>query len=188
MQKEIIWSDENLIRILQGGGVVVMPTDTLYGIVGRAENFDTVDRIYKLKKRTPEKPPIILIGDISQLRVFSIDLLEEKKKILEEYWPSPISIILECKNDSFEYLHRGTNTLAFRIPLDEALRNLLMLVGPLIAPSANKEGVIPAEDVNKAKEYFGDFVDLYVDGGKIFGKASKLIKLNNDGSIDILRD
>lgn len=68
------WNDTNLINTLKEGGVAVMPTDTIYGIVGQALNKDTVLRIYNLKKRAPEKPCIILIGDIEQLKLFSINL------------------------------------------------------------------------------------------------------------------
>jgi len=183
-----IWNNKNLIRILREGGVVIMPTDTIYGIVGKALEKNTVERIYKIKKRNPEKPCIILIGNINELEKFSVILLEEQKKELEKYWPGPVSIILDCTDDSFEYLHRGTKTLAFRLPALPTLRDLLFKVGPLIAPSANPEALPPAKNIEEAKKYFGDSVDLYIDGGEIEAKASKLIKLNNDGSIIVLRE
>src|SRR5204863_149383 len=69
--------------------------------------------------------------------------------------------------EKFEYLHRGTNTLALRLPKDESLQNLLKKTGPLIAPSANVEGLPPAKNITDAKKYFGDGVDLYIDGGEI---------------------
>ena len=181
-------NNENLTNVLKGGGVVVMPTDTLYGVVGSALNKATVERIYNLKSRTLKKPCIILIGDISQLENFSITLSEEQNNKIKEFWPGPVSIILDCLDDSLSYLHRDTKTLAFRFPIKNTLRELLLEVGPLVAPSANPEGLPTAGDISKAKEYFGNAVDLYVDGGKITGKASKLIKLNKDGSINILRE
>ncbi len=184
----MFWSDRNLIKILKENGVVVMPTDTLYGIVGRAQNISVVNRIYAIRKRKLKKPCIILIGNISGLEKFSVILSEKQKNALQNYWPGPVSIILDCLDDSFAYLHRGTKTLAFRMPAPQELRDLLIKTGPLIAPSANPEGLSPAEDISKAKEYFGDSVDMYVDGGKISGKASKVIKLHKDGSITILRE
>jgi L-threonylcarbamoyladenylate synthase len=184
---EDIWNDKNLANALQKNDVAVMPTDTLYGLVGKALSPSTVERIYNLKKRAPEKPCIILINSINQLEKFSITLSEEQKDKLKKYWPGPVSIILDCSDNSLAYLHCDTKTLAFRIPSPEMLRNLLLKVGPLIAPSANPEGLLPAEDISKAKKYFGDSVDLYVDGGKIIGKASKIIKLHKDGSVSIRR-
>lgn len=187
MQENIL-NNENLIKSLQNNSVAVMPTDTIYGVVGRAQNVDVVNRIYNLKKRAPEKPCIILIGDIIELEKFSIILSKEQKNKLKEFWPGSVSIILDCSNDSFAYLHRGTKTLAFRLPAQKSLQNLLKETGPLIAPSANPEGLFPARNIVEAKEYFGNSVDLYVDGGEINNKYSKLIKLHKDGTITILRE
>jgi L-threonylcarbamoyladenylate synthase len=182
-----VWNNEKLVGTLKGGGVVVMPTDTIYGIVGQAEKKDTVEKIYNLKNRQPEKPCIILVHDVSVLTKFSVNLSAEQINILNQYWPGPVSIIVECFNDDLFYLHRGTNTLAFRMPKNENLRLLLTMTGPLIAPSANIEGQNPAEDITQARAYFGDGVDLYIDGGYVAGKASKLLRLNSDGSIIVLR-
>jgi L-threonylcarbamoyladenylate synthase len=181
-----MWNDENLVRVLKNNGVVVMPTDTLYGIVGTAFNENTVEKIYEIRKRKPEKPCIVFIGSVNEIKKFGIELSEEQKNIFEKY-TEPTSIILDCLSDEFEYLHRGTKTLAFRIPAPEELRNLLLTIGPLVAPSANTEGLPPAKNIQEAKEYFGDQVDLYVDGGEISSKASKVIRLNNDDSIEVLR-
>ena len=182
------WSDENLISILKKGGVAVTPTDTIYGIVGQAQNVATVHRIYNLKKRDPEKPCIILIGDTSALLEFSITLSKEQEKKLLEFWPGPVSIIFDCEDESFSYLHRGTKTLAFRLPALIDLQNLITKTGSLIAPSANPEGLPPATNTEEARKYFGDSVDLYLDGGKIMSKPSKVIKLHKDGSVNILRE
>ncbi len=181
------WSDENLIKVLKNGGIVVMPTDTLYGIVGRAENPETVERIYTVRKRAPEKPCIILISNIEDLDKFSVVLSSKQKNKIGEYWPGPVSIILDCVEETFSYLHRGTKTLAFRLPAQENLRKLLREVGPLIGPSANVEGGPVANNITEAKGYFDNLVDLYIDAGEVNGQSSKVIKLQDDGSISILR-
>ncbi len=182
-----IWNDENLIEVLKGDGVAVMPTDTLYGVVGRAENPETVERIYAIRKRSPKKPCIILIGDMRELEKFKIELSDKQKEIIESYWPGPVSIVLDCPNEKFSYLHRGTKTLAFRLPALEDLRDLLIQTEPLIAPSANPEGEMPAKSIEEAKNYFGDLVNLYVDGGVLEGKPSKIIRLHRNGKIEIVR-
>ena len=188
------WNDENLVQVLKTGGVVVMPTDTLYGIVGVASSQNTVERIYEIRQRTPEKPCIILIGDINKLEEFSVNISEEQKKELQKYWSfdesqnlRSVSVVLDCSDEKFAYLHRGTKTLAFRLPRIKELRDLLLKTGPLIVPSANTEGMPPAKNINEARNYFGDAVDLYIDGGEISGKASKVVRLKNDGSVEVLR-
>ena len=165
-----------------------MPTDTLYGIVGKALDPSIVERIYSARKRNPTKPCIILIGDIKDLKNFSISLSSAQEKFLKEHWPAPISVILDCKNPSLEYLHRGTETLAFRMPSPESLRLLLLQTGPLIAPSANTEGLSPAKNIEEAKKYFGEQVDFYLDGGNIIGKASKVLRLLENGEAEIIRE
>lgn len=189
--------NKNLVKVLKENGVAVMPTDTLYGIVGKAESEEVVNRIYELRKRAPSKPCIVLISNIKDLEKFSIILSEKQKEALEKYWPldsandfqpEPVSVVLDCFDEKFSYLHRGTNSLAFRLPMQIGLQNLLKETGPLVAPSANLEGLPPALNIAEAKKYFGNFVDLYIDGGEIKGKASKVIRLKNDGSIDVLRD
>ena len=182
-----IWNDKNLIEVLVGNGVVIMPTDTLYGIVGKALNASVVNRIYAARKRKPEKPCIILIGDIDELEKFSVNISKQQKNKLKEYWDTPTSIIFDCEDEILSYLHRGTKTLAFRLPSSDGLCDLLKKTGPLIAPSANLEGLPPSLNITEAKKYFDDLVDLYIDGGEIKGKASKVIKLKKDGSIEVLR-
>lgn len=190
------WNNKNLIEVLKRNGVVVMPTDTIYGIVGKADNPFVVNRIYNIRKRAPNKPCIILIGVVDELENFSIHLSEEQKRVIKGYWlldhtqdfqPRPVSIVLDCPGDQFEYLHRGTKTLAFRLPTQESLRNLLKETGPLIAPSANIEGLPPARNIKEAQKYFSDSVDLYIDGDILTDRPSKIIQIHKDGSVIILR-
>jgi L-threonylcarbamoyladenylate synthase len=185
---ESIWGNVNLLKVLQEGGVGVMPTDTLYGIVGQAHKESTVNRIYTLRKRNSEKPCIILIGDMSELEKFSVTLSEQQTKVLKKYWPGPVSVILDCIDGTLAYLHRRTNTLAFRVPTSQSLRDLLLKTGPLIAPSANLEALPPSESIEDAKKYFGEAVELYIDGGLLKGKASKVVKLHKDGTMSIIRE
>lgn len=182
-----IWNDANLKKVLEGNGVAVMPTDTLYGMVGKAQNIRVVERIYKIRKRNPKKPCIILIGSLSDLKKFGVELTEAQKSKVESF-KEPTSFVVDCPEERLAYLHRGTKTLAFRIPSPQSLRELLLKVGPLIAPSANPEALLPAKNIGEAKKYFGGLVDLYINGGEISGRASKIIKLHKDGSISILRE
>ncbi len=176
---------EEIARILRQGGVGVLATDTLYGVVGRALDERVVERIYELKSRRPEKPFIILIADFAGLEHFGIKLTEEEKRRLGEFWPGPVSVILPCADDRFAYLHRGTKSLAFRLPDKPELRELLRETGPLVAPSANPEGQPPATSIEEAKRYFADGVDFYLQG-ETGTRPSRLIRLL-DGDIEILR-
>lgn len=179
---------EQISFFLKNSGVVIIPTDTIYGIVGTALNPQVVEKIYKLRKRTPSKPMIILISSLMDLEKFEIKVTDKQKQFLNKNWPNPVSIILPCNSKQFEYLHRGTNFLAFRMPKDSNLLELLKKVGPLVAPSANFEGEKPSDTIEEAKIYFEDKVDFYLDGGKMESKPSTLIELNEDGIYTVLRE
>ncbi len=170
-------------KILLNAGVGVMPTDTIYGLVGSALSKKAVQRIYKIRKRNPKKPMIILTGSLRDLKLFDIKLDVREQKILSKIWPGKISVILPCSVKKFSYLHRGTKTLAFRLPATKKLRDFLKKTGPLIAPSANPEGLTPAFTIKEAKRYFGDRVDFYIDAGKMKSLPSTLIAIKNGRAI-----
>jgi len=180
--------EKKYVEIIKNGRVGVIATDTLYGIVGLATSREAVERIYTIKKRNPTKPLIILIASYEDLKTFGVDLSEEQKKALEKFWPGPVSIVLPWKGNEFEYLDRGTGTLAFRFPKKENLLTFLIQTGPLVAPSANPEGLLPATTIPEAKEYFGDTVDFYLDEGTLNGSPSTLILLDNEGKIVVIRE
>lgn len=176
----------NAIDILKKGGLAVLPTDTIYGIHTPALNKKSVEEVYKIRKRAPNKPFIILISSINDLNRFGIEVNQKVKNFLNSNWPNPLSVILSCPDKKFKYLHRGTKTLAFRMPKKEKLRKLIAETGPLISTSVNEEGKRPATTVKKAQEYFGQQIDVYVDKGPLQGKPSTLVKIEN-GEIEILR-
>lgn len=175
-----------VIQLLRRGGIGIIPTDTIYGIVGSALKIKTVERIYRLRKRNRKKPMIILISSIANLKCFGINVDSKTKKILKRFWPGKVSIVLPCPSKKFAYLHRGTKTLAFRPPAKESLRAFLRKTGPLVAPSANPEGRPLAKTIREAKRYFGEKVDFYIDGNRLAARPSKLIALHK-GNIVVLR-
>lgn len=167
-------SDE-LVSILKSGGVGVLPTDTLYGLVGSALKEKTVERIYDMRKRSRSKPMIILISKGEDVKIFGVELDTETQAVLDELWPGKVSVILPCEILDFSYLHRGAKTLAFRVPQNDNLIKLLAQTGPLVAPSANFEGESPAKTIDEAREYFGENVDFYVDEGELNSEPSTLV-------------
>ncbi|MFA6135796.1 MAG: L-threonylcarbamoyladenylate synthase [Candidatus Paceibacterota bacterium] len=176
-----------IVDILKNGGIGVIPTDTIYGIVCSAINKKSVEKLYKLRKRNPKKPFIILISSINDLKLFNVKPNVKIKNILKNIWPNKVSVILPCPYKKFSYLHRGTKTLAFRMPAKKELIDLIKKVGPISAPSANPEGQKPASNIKEAIKYFGDKVDFYVDGKEAKNIPSTLIKLDKKGDIEVLR-
>ena len=175
----------NLGQNLAAGEIAVIPTDTIHGLVTSAFNQPAVEKIYQLKRRNPTKPYIILISSLEDLALFKVQSTSSERQILARFWPGPVSIILPCAAPELAYLHRGGQTLAFRMPADEALQKLLAISGPIVAPSANPEGQPPAQSYTEARAYFGDRVQTYICGD-VSGRPSKLIRIS-DGTIEVLR-
>lgn len=172
----------------------VLATDTIYGVVAQALNEKAVERVYEVRHRRPDKPCIILIGDVSDLEKFGIQLTNgftrrggQADQLINKLWPGGVSIIFPCNAEQLVYLHRGTKTLALRLPDDEGLRSLLKETGPLIAPSANPEGQAHAVTIEKARAYFADTVDFYDDAGPRQGGPSTVVEIK-DGKVVVLRE
>ncbi len=179
-------SQKKVIAILKCGGVGVLATDTIYGVVGCALSKKAVARIYRIRKRNPKKPLIILIGSLRNLTQFCVKVDAQTKKLLSAVWPGKVSVILPCPLKKFAYLHRGTKTLAFRMPASVRMRRLLQKTGPLVAPSANSGGMPPATTITEAKKYFGEGADFYINAGRRASAPSTLVAVEG-GRIVIKR-
>lgn len=179
-------SQKDIVAIVKRGGVGVLATDTLYGIVGSALSKKAVTRIYRLRKRNLKKPLIILIASMRDCARFDVTIDRQTKKLLNAVWPGKVSVILTCPSKKFAYLHRGTQTLAFRVPANIRMRRFLKKTGPLVAPSANIEGMPPAITISEAKRYFGKEADFYINTGKRTSAPSTLVAIEG-GHIVIKR-
>lgn len=152
---------------LRAGGVVVLRTDTIYGIVASADNQQACDKVFELKQRNTDKACIVLIADDRQMwdgvsRAVFADTLPR----LDDTYPC--SVIVPVGGHTPSWIHHGDQTVAFRVPHRAPwLVQVLRESGPIIAPSANPQGEKPAKTIDEAIAYFGDGVDLYVDGGEV---------------------
>lgn len=171
-------------RLQQTGSIGIIPTDTVYGVVARAEDQAAVARLYKLKARGT-KPGTIIAASLKQLE--DLGLKYRYLKAVEEFWPGAVSVIIPCSNPELVYLHQGKMSLAVRIPEQSMLMQLLQTTGPLVTSSANQPGKPTAITINQAKQYFGDTVDFYADGGDLSSRQPSTIIRIIDDAIEILR-
>lgn len=177
-------TDPGLVTILRSGGVAVIRTDTLYGLLGRADNEQTVARIHSIKGRAPEKACIILLPSVES----AFDHHKELMRDIELMHDVPTSFILNS-HSAPQWLRHTDATVAYRIPQEPSLLSLLQQTGPLIAPSANPQSLPPARSIEEAIKYFGEGVDAYVDGGIVLDdiSPSRLLRVHDDGSVERLR-
>ena len=177
-------SSHEIVDLLQAGAIGVLRTDTLYGVVAKADNEHAVQRVYNLKNRNEQKSPIMLIS--SKHQVYD-NVLPEIDALLTKVWPGPVSVIIPSTQAPL-WIRRNNDSVAYRLPNNTDLQRLVHQTGPLIAPSANPEGKPPALSIEDAKDYFGDNVDFYVDGGIVTDAIpSQLLLVGNNGGITRLR-
>lgn len=176
---------ETIADKIKAGQVGVIPTDTIYGVVGRADTPSVVERIYQAKGRSYAKPFVILIADIQQLKELKIKVSREQNQALKKLWPGPNSAILPCRDNSMDYLNKRQKSLALRLPEPEWLCELLRLSGPLVATSANISGQPTASDINKIKRQLPG-LDFYIEG-KVNAEPSCLVRVHDDGSLEWLK-
>jgi tRNA threonylcarbamoyl adenosine modification protein (Sua5/YciO/YrdC/YwlC family) len=170
---------EQLVTILEKGGVGVLPTETIYGLAGRADSPDVVARITELKRGDGRyKPGTVIAASVDQLRSLGVDA--DTLGRVAHLWPNSLSIELPL-SPTMEYLYQEGPHRAFRVIADPKLTALLEQTGPLITSSANIHGEPTANTVQEAQNYFGNHVDFYVDGGDLSGRQpSTVARLEGD--------
>jgi L-threonylcarbamoyladenylate synthase len=155
-------------KVLDAGGLVIGPTDTLYGVFAAWDNPQAVERLYALKGRDQEKRLLVLVADRRMAEKISAILLPAA---LMQYWPGPLTAILPVDQHPL-----GWSTQAIRLPDHDFSRGLAKAIGkPVYAPSANSEGKPPATSCDQAEAIFGSQVDLYIDGGPAESDAPSTI-------------
>lgn len=166
------------------GKVAVLPTDTIYGLIARAEDSRAVEKLYRLKDRH-SKPGTLLALSIDQL--VTLGLKRRYLIPLSQYWPGPLSVIIPTGNRKLDYLSQGLPDLAVRIPSYDWIAAILKHTGPLMSTSANLPGQPPATTLKQAQACFSSNVDGYFDGGDLSANLpSTIIKIIDD-QIEVIR-
>lgn len=164
--------------LLQRGGVVVLPTDTIYGLHAVATNARAVERITQLKGRADEKPFVVLASSLDQLDALGVVFRNDVRATLDDLWPAPLTAILPLRNPI--PASRGRQSLAVRIPAVEWLRDLIRETGPLVSTSANRSGEPPVSSPSELPADIADAVDGIVQTHATGNNPSTIIDLSGE--------
>lgn len=177
--KEKLALNEAIFEI-KNGGVIICPTDTVYGFLADASNKKAVEKIYKIKKRPKSKPLPVFVKDLKMAKEFA-EISKDQEKTLKGHWPGKYTFILQRKAEVKIY-GVDKNTIAIRIPKYKFLNNLLKKINkPLVQTSVNISGSESMIDSREIEKVFGKKDILFIDGGKISkSKPSQVIDLNNN--------
>ncbi len=175
-----------VVKALEKGKIVCFPTDTIYGLLALAFDRKAVERLYSIR-RPSGRPFLLLVNDVYWLEDLGLMASYIHKSLMLRF---SATFVFYKKNTLPLYLTRGRKSLAVRIPYfnSHVYELFVLLRSPLVAPSANPEGQKPATTIEEAMDYFGDSVDLYVDGGTREGKPSTIVRALYPKGIRLIRE
>jgi len=176
------------VAALRAGGVVVFPTESVYGLGVDARSAAAVARLVAVRGREPGKPILVLVRDLAMAESMSAGFPPRAIRLAERFWPGPLTIVVPARPGLAEPLVAGTGTIGVRVsghPVATAL--VSELDGPVTAPSANPPGADPPRRLAEARAYFGDAVQAYLDGGTLPGGASTVVAVDRQ-DVRVLRE
>ncbi|WNZ63756.1 L-threonylcarbamoyladenylate synthase [Myxococcus sp. MxC21-1] len=173
---------ERAVELLRHGGVVALPTETVYGLSANAEDELAVRRVFAIKGRPATHPLIVHIPGVEHLNTWAREVPEAARKLAEAFWPGPLTLVLPRTARATDAVTGGQDTVALRVPNHPvALAVLQKLGGGLAAPSANRFGKVSPTTAEHVREDLGGDVDLVLDGGPCtVGVESTIVDLSSD--------
>ncbi|MGL4743986.1 MAG: L-threonylcarbamoyladenylate synthase, partial [Dermatophilaceae bacterium] len=155
--------------------LVVIPTDTLYGIGADAFSGEAVRDLLEAKGRGADMPPPVLVPDIRTVDGLAADVPQYARALIARWWPGPLTIVLKAQPSLMWDLGDTGGTVALRMPDDEVALALLREVGPMAVSSANRHGHPASRTVVEAASQLGPAVEFYLDGGPVTGGLASTI-------------
>ncbi|MAT43194.1 MAG: threonylcarbamoyl-AMP synthase [Anaerolineaceae bacterium] len=178
---------EEAAAVLNNGGLVVFPTDTVYGLAAKVTDSVAIERIYDVKGREHTKAIAVLIGDQSQLNEVSDQISNQTHNLLKNFWPGALTAVVKKQPELPKSLSPNL-TIGVRMPDFEFARTLIKKVGPLATTSANLSGFEAAINAEMAYKQLNGKIDLIIDGGFCSGGVASTVIDCTDESFHILRE
>jgi L-threonylcarbamoyladenylate synthase len=179
---------EQAARIVREGGLVVFPTETVYGLGANALDASAVRKIYALKGRPATSPLIVHVASIEQARELAAEWLPEAERLARQYWPGPLTLVVPKKGTIPDEVTAGLATVGLRMPRHPVALEFLLAAGvPIAAPSANRFTQLSPTTAEHVREAFGTETPFLLDGGPCeVGLESTVIAVTREG-LEVLR-
>lgn len=179
---------DKLEKVLSNGGLAIIPTDTVYGILADATNENAIRRVFEVKQRAYDKPLIIMVSNFEMLTKYVDKISDLEKKIIKKYWPGRLTILFKKSKLVNGLINNNGDYVGIRLPDNEEIVKLIDKLGvPLVSTSANISDKDTATSIDMLDEEFLNKIDYIYDCGEIIALPSTIIKVDN-GSIEYLRE
>jgi L-threonylcarbamoyladenylate synthase len=181
-------------RIIKRGGIIVYPTDTIYGIGCDAFNKEAVRKIFRIKRRDEHNPMLVLVNNIMMLRELVDEITPLALALSKEYWPGPLTMIFKANKNIHRLLKSDEGKIGIRIPDNRfCLKLIEECHTPIVSTSANISGQNTLNESDTLIDIFGDKVDLFIDAGKlppslpstVVDVSGKKLKITREGAIPV---
>ena len=180
---------DQAVAVLRRGGVIGIPTDTVYGIAANALDEDAVDRVFTLKGREDTSPIPVLIGEVADLFKYGTHVTDEAVALAEAFWPGQLTIVVSKSDLIPSVVSGGLDTVGLRIADHHVPRRLISDLGaPITATSANISGTEALNSAVSVAEQLGDRLDLVFDGGQLAPSRPSTVIDVTSGPPKILRE
>ncbi|MGM9877714.1 MAG: L-threonylcarbamoyladenylate synthase [Bacilli bacterium] len=171
---------KKIIKEIEKGNLVIMPTDTVYGIMADATNEDAIKKVFIAKKRE-NKPLILLVSNIEMLKKYVIEINDLQKELIEKYWPNTLTIIFDKNDNLSDTLTCGNKTIAIRMPNNKLLLEIMNKINkPLISTSANISSKKVITKVDLIEEELKSHISYILDDGEKTDISSTIVKIENN--------
>ena len=172
---------DDAAAVLARGGLVVFPTESVYGLGADATSAPAVDALVAVRGREAEKPILVVASDLDMVTAVAAHVSPVARRLAARFWPGALTLVLPARPGLPASLTAGTDTIGVRVPAHATARELAARLGrPVTAPSANPPGATPAHTIAEARAYFGDRIGAYLDGGRCDGAASTVVAVDGD--------
>jgi L-threonylcarbamoyladenylate synthase len=175
------------IRIISEGGVIAIPTDTVYGLAASAFNEAAIARLYQIKERDPKKSIAVLLGNPSQAREIAENFPQKAEILAKTFWPGGLTLIVS-KKKSLPPNISSNEKIGIRIPDHTFIRELIRRTGPLATTSANLSGQPAANNTDDFFSMLGSQLDMTIDGGQVMGGIASTVVDCTVEPVQILRE
>ena len=170
---------DRYINLLRTGEVVAFPTETVYGLGANAKNPDAIQKVFEIKGRPSDNPLIVHISDKKQVEDFASEVSDDAHKLMDAYWPGPLTLIFKKKPEVLDIITAGLDTVALRWPKHPLSQQLIAMAGPVVAPSANSSGKPSPTKAEHVKEDFGSDFPVVDAGETEIGLESTVLDITS---------
>lgn len=166
------------VKLLSQGEILAFPTETVYGLGADAENPAAIQKIFEVKGRPADNPLIVHISSHEMVEQFARDVPDEAVKLMEKFWPGPLTLIFKKKSSVLDVITAGLETVALRWPRHPISQQVITMAGPLVAPSANSSGKPSPTKPEHVREDFGDDFPVIEAGETEIGLESTVLDVS----------